>query len=93
MARRARRSQPPPPLLPAHPTLENYRELFTRLDLGLYALNSLFLSTTITAFSVIFNSMAGYAFAKLRFRGRDRIFDVVLAATLIRMRIGVREDA
>ena len=73
----------PPPLLPASPTLENYRELFTRLDLGRYALNSLILSAAITAFSVIFNSMAGYAFAKLSFRGRNRLFDAILAALVI----------
>ena len=48
----------PPPLLPASPTLANYRELFTRLDLGRYALNSLILSAAITAFSVIFNAAA-----------------------------------
>jgi multiple sugar transport system permease protein len=73
----------PPPLLPAHPTLANYHALFTRLDLGRYAANSLVVSLAITVLSVLFNSMAGYAFAKLRFAGRDRLFELLVAALVI----------
>jgi multiple sugar transport system permease protein len=73
----------PPPFLPAKATLLNYRALFTRLDIGRYALNSLLVSSAITALSVLFNAMAGYAFAKLRFRGRDRLFGVLLVALVI----------
>jgi len=39
----------PPRLLPAHPTLEHYRALFTRLDIGRYLLNSTVVATSITA--------------------------------------------
>ena len=64
----------PPPLLPRRPTLEHYRALFTRLNLGRYLVNSAIVAVTVTVVSLAINSMAGYAFAKLRFRGRERIF-------------------
>ncbi len=64
----------PPRFFPSAPTLEHYRDLFTRLDLGRNLLNSIFVSFVVTFASLFINSMAGYAFAKLRFRGRDRVF-------------------
>ena len=73
----------PPPLLPAHPTLANYRELFERAGMGRYLLNSLGVSSAITVLSLAFNLMAGYAFAKLRFRGRERLFQVLLGGLVI----------
>ena len=60
----------PPPLWPTAPTLQNFRELFSRLHLGRYLLNSLAISLAITSFALLLNAMAGYAFAKLRFVGR-----------------------
>jgi multiple sugar transport system permease protein len=73
----------PPPLLPAPPTLANYRELFAHAGMGRYLLNSVMLTTAVTLVSLFFNVGAGYAFAKLRFAGRDRIFKVLLAALVI----------
>jgi multiple sugar transport system permease protein len=73
----------PPRLLPQRVTLEHYRALFTRLDVARYALNSAFLALLVTAVSLLFNSMAGYAFAKFRFAGRDRLFRLLLAALVI----------
>jgi multiple sugar transport system permease protein len=73
----------PPPLLPSHATLSNYRVLFSREGIGRYFLNSFLLASLATVLSLIFNSMAGYAFAKLRFAGRDRIFRALLAALVI----------
>jgi multiple sugar transport system permease protein len=73
----------PPPLVPARPTLEQYRILFTRLDVARYFLNSAFLSLSVTLLSLLINSLAGYAFAKLHFRGRDSIFRVLLAALVL----------
>ncbi len=73
----------PARLLPSRPTLEHYGTLFTRLDLGRTLLNSLLLATAITAISLLCNSMAGYAFAKLRFRGRDRLFALLLATLIV----------
>jgi multiple sugar transport system permease protein len=73
----------PPPLLPRPATFEHYRELFTRLNLARAALNSALIATTVTLLSILVNALAGYAFAKLRFRGRDRIFGILLGALVI----------
>jgi multiple sugar transport system permease protein len=73
----------PPPLVPAEPTLEHYRDLFARLQLGRTFLNSLLLASSVTILSLLINSMAGYAFAKLRFPGRDRTFSTLLVALVI----------
>jgi multiple sugar transport system permease protein len=72
-----------PPLLPHPPTLANYRDLFDRAGMARRFGNSVLLATAITAGSVLLNTMAGYAFAKLRFAGRDRIFRVLLGALVI----------
>lgn len=73
----------PPPLLPSSPTLENYRSLFVRLHFAREVLNSAFLALSVTLLSLLLNSMAGYAFAKLAFRGRSTIFALLLAALVI----------
>ena len=73
----------PPPLLPDVPTLDNYRALFQRIGMGGYFRNSLLVSSAITLLSLLINAMAGYAFAKLRFAGRERIFKALLAALVI----------
>jgi multiple sugar transport system permease protein len=73
----------PPPLIPKHPTLANYRELFAHAGMGRYFVNSLGLSLAVTLLSLAFNVAAGYGFAKLRFRGRDRLFKLLLGALVI----------
>src|SRR5690606_19743241 len=73
----------PPPLLPERVTFEHYRALFTRLNLARYFLNSTLLAAAVTVISLAVNSMAGYAFAKFRFRGRDPLFRVLLGALVI----------
>jgi len=73
----------PPPLWPTHPTLAHYRLLFERLDVVRYAWNSTLIAGSITLLSLLINSMAGYAFAKLRFAGRERLFGWLLAAMVI----------
>ena len=73
----------PPPLVPGQPTVANYRELFAHAGMGRYLLNSVLLTVAVTLVSLGFNVAAGYAFAKLPFRGRDRIFKSLLAALVI----------
>ena len=73
----------PPRLWPSTVTFEHYAALFTRLDLGRYLLNSVLLASAVTLISLFINSMAGYAFAKFRFRYRDRLFQGLLAALVI----------
>lgn len=79
----------PPRMLPSDATLENYRELFTRLNLGRSFFNSTLIAVIITAFALLLNSMAGYAFARMRFGGRDRLFGLLLIAMVIPPQIGM----
>ena len=73
----------PPPLLPSRPTLEHYVGLFTRLDMARHFLNSALVTVLATAGSVLVNGTAGYAFAKLPFRGRDRVFRGLTLALVV----------
>ncbi|MBX9614644.1 MAG: carbohydrate ABC transporter permease [Caulobacteraceae bacterium] len=78
----------PPPLLPAQPTLEHYRDLFVNQGMGRYMLNSFALATLATVLALGFTVPAGYAFAKLRFHGRDRLFQALIGALVIPAQIG-----
>ncbi len=79
----------PPPLLPSSPTLANYRALFGEYGIGRYFGNSLLLATLATALALLFTVPAGYAFAKLRFRGRDSVFQMLVGALVIPGQIGM----
>ncbi len=79
----------PPRLLPSRPTGEHYRALFTRLNLGRYLLNSAVVALTVSLVSLFVNSMAGYAFAKLRFRGRDRLFRALTLGLVIPVQVAM----
>ncbi len=73
----------PPPLTPVHPTLEHYQALFDELAMGRYLFNSTLIAVGVTMSSLFINSMAGYAFAKLHFWGRDSLFRLLLAMMVI----------
>jgi multiple sugar transport system permease protein len=79
----------PARLLPSAVTFEHYTALFTRLNLAWYAANSVLLAAAVTLVSLLLNSMAGYAFAKFRFRGRQSIFRLLLAALVIPGQVGM----
>jgi multiple sugar transport system permease protein len=79
----------PPHFIPHIPTLDQYRELFVRLKIGRAFLSSTVISVVTTLFSLLFNSMAGYAFAKLRFSGRERMFGWLLTALIIPAQVGM----
>ncbi|HEY0373019.1 MAG TPA: carbohydrate ABC transporter permease [Thermoanaerobaculia bacterium] len=70
----------PPHLVPSHITFAHYQTLYTNLNLGRAFLNSLFVALVGTMLSLLFNSMAGYAYAKLHFRGRDSLFTMMVAS-------------
>ena len=79
----------PPPLFPRHPTLENYRTLFASYGIGRYIVNSVIVSTLATMLALLFVVPAGFAFAKLRFKGRDAIFQILVAALVVPGQIGM----
>lgn len=73
----------PPRFVPSRVTLDHYATLFTGLDLGRYVLNSTLVALGATGLSLLVTSLAGYALAKLRFRGRDLTFKLLLAALVV----------
>jgi multiple sugar transport system permease protein len=75
--------QVPPAWLPQDPTLDNYRNLFERLDFPTYFFNSAVVALVITLGNLVFCSMLGYALAKLEFPGKRLIFVLVLATLMV----------
>ncbi|HEV2178948.1 MAG TPA: carbohydrate ABC transporter permease [Gemmatimonadaceae bacterium] len=82
-------NQYPPHLLPRHPTFAHYREIFTRLSMGRFVLNSAIISLIVTGLSLFINSAAGYAFAKLRFRGRDKLFRGLMLGLVVPVQVAM----
>lgn len=64
-------------------TLDNYRETLRIVPFGRYYLNSAIVSVTVTLLQILISSLAAFAFARLRFRGRDAIFVLYLATLMI----------
>jgi cellobiose transport system permease protein len=80
----AEMNQWPPPLLPPGDDLwSNVVTAVEQQSIGLALWNSLVVSGLITASTVLFCTLAGFAFAKLRFRGRDALFAVTLGTMMI----------
>ena len=70
-------------LIPNDPTLDAYRNALTQFNFARYLANSAFLSVTITLTNLLLASIGGYAFARLRFPGREVLFMAVLATLMI----------
>ncbi|WAL60749.1 carbohydrate ABC transporter permease [Thermocoleostomius sinensis] len=71
-------------LIPRQFTFENYRQIFTQEPLFLrWLFNSVVIALSVTLLNLIFNSMAGYALARLRFRGRQFWFFLILAVLAV----------
>lgn len=73
----------PPKWLPSKFKFENYKSAFEAAPFGTYYLNSLFVAAAVTIGQMITCSMAAFAFARLRFRGRDTLFYVFLGTMMI----------
>ncbi len=72
-----------PTALPTEVTLVGYRGVFHELDVLLLFKNTMILAVAITALNVLLSAMAGYAFAKIPFPGRGRIFAFMLLTMMI----------
>ena len=70
-------------------TLDNYRNVFTKLPLAKYFANSLVIATLTTVGQVVFAAMAGFAFARLKFWGRDFLFFLVLVTMLVPPQVNI----
>jgi multiple sugar transport system permease protein len=70
-------------LLPGGAGLQNYRDVFARIPFGRYMWNSALINGLIVGLGLLVNALAGYALARLRWRGRDMMLAVVLALLII----------
>ena len=70
-------------LIPHPFTTEAWKSVWTEYDFKRYALNSLFLAVTVTVVNLFLASLGGYAFARLRFPGREVLFLLVLGTLMI----------
>ena len=73
----------PPVLFPETPRFENYSEAWAAAPLGHFFLNSALVTLVVLVSNLVVCSLAGYAFARLRFFGRDVIFVVLLATLMV----------
>lgn len=73
----------PPRFIPDQFTFIQYQRLFERLSIARNFFNSLILSILVTLVSLTFNSMAGYVFAKYKFKGKDKLFNLLLSSMII----------
>lgn len=70
-------------LIPQTFTFAAYERLFFGTDLPRWAANSVFITLVVTTFRVFFDSLAGYALSRLRFRGRGAIFALFIAVLAV----------
>ncbi len=73
----------PPTLWPAEPTLAAYSDAFRMQPFARQYFNSLYIAAAVTVGTMFVSSLAGYAFARIKFRGQNTLFLVVLVGLLI----------
>ncbi|RAV02908.1 carbohydrate ABC transporter permease [Mycolicibacter senuensis] len=78
-----------PTLLPAHPQWSNYLEVFARMPFWRMFFNTVLYAGCVTVGQVFFCSLAGYAFARLPFTGRDTLFVLYLATLMVPLTVTV----
>jgi multiple sugar transport system permease protein len=72
----------PPKLFPSQPQWENYKTAFTDFPLAQQYFNSLYIAVLVTLGTMFFSSLAGYAFARIRFRG-EKFFGLILIGLMV----------
>ncbi len=75
--------QYPPTLLPDRWTIENYRDVWSRIPFGRFFINSVIFAGGVTVISLFLDSLTAYALARLRFPGRDLVFILILIALML----------
>jgi ABC-type glycerol-3-phosphate transport system permease component len=79
----------PPALNPEHLTLGNFGKVTDQVPYFRFFANSIIVSTTITVAQLVTCSTAGYAFARLRFRGRGVLFAIVIGSLMIPIQVTI----
>jgi multiple sugar transport system permease protein len=69
--------------IPVPASGQNYQDVLTRVDFGRFFLNSVLITSIVVIAGLLVNSLAGYAFARLRWQGRTTLLFVVLALMII----------
>ncbi len=72
-----------PKLFTLSPTLENYANAFTAVDLGQYFINTVVFTVLTTAIMLVVTVLAAFAFSRLSFKGRDLAFTLFLSLMMI----------
>jgi ABC-type glycerol-3-phosphate transport system permease component len=79
----------PPQWWPSPLTLQNYVSVFTKIHFYRYFLNSVFVAVITTLAHVFFDTLAAYAFAKLTFPGRDKLFFFLLLGLMVPFQVNL----
>jgi cellobiose transport system permease protein len=82
-------NQVPPNLVPGPNLFHNFNEALTNVRMGLALVNSTIVSGTVALGTVLFGTLAGFALAKLKFRGRNILLFVIIGTTIIPSQIGI----
>jgi len=82
-------SRTPPPFTPGGNLIDNIREAASQVDMVRAIVNSTIVSGSIALGTVFFCTLAGFAFAKLRFRGSTPLLVLVLATMMVPSQLGV----
>ena len=78
-----------PKFFPENFTLENYKSVFETVPIKQYFLNSFYIATVTTIGQVFISALAGYAFARLKFRFKEPIFIIILITMMIPPQVNI----
>jgi putative chitobiose transport system permease protein len=73
----------PPQLIPNEPTFANYLRVWSQLPVGRFYINSFLVTLSIVVFNTLITSLAAYPLAKMKFKGRDAVFYLLLATYIV----------
>ncbi len=73
----------PPEFIPREWTMYNFTEVFRLIPISRYIFNTVVYAVVVTVVSLLFNSMAGYAFARMNFKGKNILFTILMASMMI----------
>ncbi|MGI8475266.1 MAG: carbohydrate ABC transporter permease [Thermomicrobiales bacterium] len=77
----------PTDLLPRHPTLAAYRDVWRRIPFARFFINTVIFAGGVTILSLLLDSLTAFALARLRFRGRELCFWIILATLMVPFQI------
>ena len=71
------------------PTLQNWKNVFSQIPVSRYFFNSLFVSTLTTIGQVLFSALAGFAFARMNFKGKNILFYTFLLSMMVPPQVNI----